>query len=246
MKLSQSTWEALTAIISDKTDNLNPEKYKKRIDTFCRILPQGLNADSRVLDIGTGTGCFSVLLKCESGCEVYGIDLEGNEEQRIRWQKRFHDYDIKLSRCDIVKERLPYPDEYFDLVLFQEILEHIIISHPPLGIFSELNRVLKRNAVLILSTPNVVSLNRRINCLRGHHPTSYGFYHSETHDKHFREYTSSELKWVCEQCGFHVDELLNVDNMITPDILSSDYIIWLLAKLYPNFRDTIVMRVGKR
>lgn len=244
MRIEESTINSLDSII--KEENLSHGKYTKRTKDFCNIFPEGLSKHSRVLDVGLGTGYFSVLLRCEIGCEVHGIDLQrdGDLENQQRWLSRYDKFGIRFKYCDITKEKFPYPDEYFNLIIFSEVLEHLIVAHPPLGIPKEIKRILKKNGIFILSTPNVVSLGSRIACLIGKHPTSYGFKDPRSYSKHFREYTPRELQWMLEQCGFKVLET-RLENHSPPPHGLLSYLIRFLSRLYPNFRNTIIIKAKK-
>ena len=48
-------------------------------------------------------------------------------------------------------DHFPYEEATFDVVLFCEILEHLILD--PIRAISEINRVLKQGGYLILTTP---------------------------------------------------------------------------------------------
>ena len=244
MKIQESTLHILDSII--KEDNLSHGKYAKRTKDFLNILPEGLSHDSRVLDIGLATGYFSVLLRSEIECEVHGIDVqrEGDSENQQRWLSRYDKFDIKFQYCDITKEKLPYPNEYFDLIIFLEVLEHLIVAHPPLGILRAIKRVLRKNGIFILSTPNAVSLDSRIACLVGIHPSSYGFKDSQVHSKHLREYTRCELQWTLEQCGFKVLEA-RFENQSPPPHGFLSMLINVFQSYIPNFRNTIIVKAKK-
>lgn len=53
-------------------------------------------------------------------------------------------------------DSLPLDDNTIDLVLFQEVIEHLYNSDL---IMAEIGRVLKPNGLLILSTPNLSSID---------------------------------------------------------------------------------------
>ena len=244
MKIQGYTINSLDSII--KEENLSHGKYNKRTKDFCDILPEGLSKHSRVLDVGLGTGYFSVSLRCEIGCEVHGIDLQrdGDLENQQRWVSRYDKFGIQFRYCDMTKEKLPYPDEYFDLIIFSEVLEHLIVAHPPLEIPREMKRVLKKGGIFIISTPNFASLGSRIACLIGRHPSSYGFKDHRAYNKHHREYTPLELQWMLEQCGFKVLET-RLENHNPPPHGLLSILIQFISQLYPNFRNTIIIKAKK-
>ncbi len=107
---------------------------------------------------------------------------EGILAQRI--QKLGHDVrcgDIDLSRlkattvrCDYVdlNKRWPYEDGFLDIVICTEGIEHL---ENPWHVIREINRVLKIEGVLFLSTPNVLSLKSRLSYLLYGYPNYFHY-----------------------------------------------------------------------
>src|SRR5260370_4178171 len=100
----------------------------------------------KVLDIGAGYGFLEeVIEKKNSKVSVYGIDISSKGIQVL--SKRFRG-EFKTG----VVHKIPYPDNYFDVVFALELLEHI----PPSQVFAaykEVRRVLKNQGTLIISVP---------------------------------------------------------------------------------------------
>ncbi|MEM5835084.1 MAG: methyltransferase domain-containing protein [Candidatus Aenigmatarchaeota archaeon] len=57
----------------------------------------------------------------------------------------------EVIKCDVDKEKLPFPDEYFDIVYSKNLLEHL--RNPGFAI-EEMFRVLKKGGKIILITDN--------------------------------------------------------------------------------------------
>jgi len=80
-------------------------------------------AGKRVLEVGSGSGWFSVRLALQ-GARVYGVEpsLSGVRASMLRAQR----YDgIVAHFVQGVGEQLPYPDDFFDLVVSNQVLEHV-------------------------------------------------------------------------------------------------------------------------
>ena len=91
----------------------------------------------KVLDIGCGKGFVE---KFVDG-EYYGIDITDKFSECV-----------KNFKCvDVSKEKLPFHDNSFDVVLLFSILEHI---ENFLFVTGEAKRVLKRGGKLIIIVPN--------------------------------------------------------------------------------------------
>jgi 2-polyprenyl-3-methyl-5-hydroxy-6-metoxy-1,4-benzoquinol methylase len=99
-----------------------------------------------VLDIPCGAGAFTKRL-LDAGVEVYSADCE----ELIRLPHR------KFSIADM-NERLPFADEMFDAVVCIDGIEHI---ERPFDFLKECHRILRKNGVLIISTPNLMALRSR-------------------------------------------------------------------------------------
>jgi ubiquinone/menaquinone biosynthesis C-methylase UbiE len=95
----------------------------------------------KILDIGCGTGI--VMKKLEKYGEVYGMDIS---EEAIKFcNKR----GIKnISKSSALK--IPYKNDYFDLITILDVLEHVDEDQKTL---EEINRVLKREGICILTVP---------------------------------------------------------------------------------------------
>lgn len=77
---------------------------------------------------------------------------------------------------------------------FTEVLEHLnpyYVDH----VMTEVNRVLRRGGFLILTTPNIASIFRRIKLLLGTQP-QYKY--------HVHEYTVAEVRGLLEKHGFRI------------------------------------------
>lgn len=101
------------------------------------------SAKGRVLDVGAGTGKILSDLKRKKW-QVFGID---GEKEALFWAKK---RGIKLKFLDLEKERLPFKDNYFDLVLSLDTLEHLKNEGGPL---KEIKRVLKPKGIVLITVP---------------------------------------------------------------------------------------------
>lgn len=97
---------------------------KKESDEIPQLLE--LTPQSRVLEIGCGSGRYALRVAEKKRCQVVGIDLNaygirnGNELARAR---NLDDL-ARFSECDVSK-RLPFADQEFDGVFANDVLCHI-------------------------------------------------------------------------------------------------------------------------
>lgn len=119
---------------------------KKRAQRADSLIPQSYRS-GRILDIGCGA--YPSFLCLTAFAEKYGIDKTISS----LWQKEIKRHSLSLMHYDIESEAsLPFRDEFFDTVTMLAVFEHISHKNLP-TVIKELHRVLKRNGLLIITTP---------------------------------------------------------------------------------------------
>jgi len=105
----------------------------------------------KILEIGAGHGAFTEKLYRE-GYDVSACDL---------FPELFYLKEIECRKADVT-QKLPYDSGIFDIIVAVEVMEHV---HDHQNIFLESSRILKKNGLLLFSTPNILSLKSRIRFL---------------------------------------------------------------------------------
>jgi SAM-dependent methyltransferase len=205
--------------------------FKRFVYTFG--MTRGLTG--RCLELGSNPYFTTSLLKQFSTLDVtpenyFFNDLDefiSQDVNCINWDTSEQETISVMSyHFNIETDRFPFKDEEFDVVLFCEIIEHLIVE--PMWALREIKRVLKRGGTLILTTPNVARLENIARLLRGHNiydPYSgYGPY-----GRHNREYTIHEIQALLSYLGYEVSEWFTADvhptciaDLIDLDRLASD------------------------
>jgi 2-polyprenyl-3-methyl-5-hydroxy-6-metoxy-1,4-benzoquinol methylase len=120
-----------------------------RIDLIS-LMPS--NPYQRVLEIGMGGGDTLVYIKQRRlAGEAVGIDLmslPGSNQQNPLIDKVYF--------LDLERENLPFSNEYFDVIIAGDILEHLI---NPWELLQNLNKILKVGGHMIISIPNIRDIN---------------------------------------------------------------------------------------
>ena len=102
----------------------------------------------------------------------------------------------------------PYSDGSFSLVLYCEIIEHLL--NDPCRVLQSISDVLAPGGHLVLTTPNVARMENILRLIDGanvYDPYSgYGPY-----GRHNREYTCSELSRLLSYMGFEIEEMFTAD-----------------------------------
>ena len=104
----------------------------------------------------------------------------------------FYD-NIEYVKGDVTK--LKFPDNYFDMAFFGELIEHI---YDLPAFFYEVKRVLKPGGFLALSTPNLAAWYNRILLLMGKCPVNYQptplFYNKKLEEQHQKAYINPKQR----------------------------------------------------
>lgn len=155
-----------------------------------------LNNGNRLLDVGCGEGTFLNLAK-KNYNYVFGIDLS-IEALKSACRKNF-----TVIKNNINNEGIPFHKETFDAVTCLDVIEHI---YDPVWLLSEIYRVLKRNGLVILSTPNVrfIEFVSKI-LLKGRFPKTSDDLHTYN-GGHINYFTFRDIKNLLSNVGFKILE----------------------------------------
>ena len=152
-------------------------------------------------------GCFPLI--GTRALTLAGFDhLEGADILADRYTDTSRKLNLKIRQCNFEVERLPFEDEFFDMVLLNEVFEHLRIDL--IFTFSELRRVLRPGGILTISTPNLRSAGGIYNFLFRHKAYScdseifeaYETLSKNGHMGHVREYTPHEVSAFVEHLQF--------------------------------------------
>lgn len=177
-------------------------------------LPKGM-----VLDLGCGEGEYANKLT-ESGFHVIAADIN---DKRFKYSGK-----IEFKKLDLT-EKIPFSDSSFEYCILTEVLEHI---RNPYHLLSEINRILKKNGFLVLSTPNILNLKSRYRFLL---EGTYEYFReplleqaegvNEASDLHLTPFRYHELEYILFKTGFAVERL-------TTSIYEHHWLWFLLPFIY--------------
>ncbi len=122
------------------------------IDTLKKYVPDFRVEGSSVLDVGCGDAGALVAF-AEQGARCAGIECF--DESLERGRLRAVDHAVALDLQNGVAEAIPHPDGSFDLVMLDNVLEHVTDRGKTLR---EVRRVLKPGGLLYMVTPKPLSL----------------------------------------------------------------------------------------
>ena len=182
--------------------------HRRRLAFDVDLLEKHVRSDETVLEIGSTPPVFTVAAT-RLGARIIGVDLHPDRYANVAQRES-----LDLRRCDIEKEPLPVDDESVDVVVFNEVFEHLRIN--PIFTVEQMLRVLKPDGRLLMSTPNLRSANGLVNfllrdraysCLPGVYE-QYDKLRTLGHMGHVREYTATEVVEFLKHVGFRVEEVV--------------------------------------
>lgn len=154
------------------------------IDAWCRSYGPELGRTVRVLDVGCGSGRDLMTIRDALGAarhvELYGIESSSKLTEAAAARG------VRMSSVDLEFSRLPYQDAFFDIVLSNQVLEHL---KNWIWALHEQFRVTRVGGMVIVGVPNMAALHNRILILCGRQPTCV-----KANGPHVRGFTLHELQ----------------------------------------------------
>ncbi len=191
-------------------------RYQEILKLLKKYLP---NESVEILDVGCGPGQLGKLILKEGYKNVWGIDIS-DESLRLAEQKG-----LKTKKVNL-EENFPFGENIFDCVIASEVIEHIYDTE---HFLDEIKRILKPSGILIITTPNVASLGRRLMLLVGKNPILE--YKLSGGAGHIRYFTFRDMAHLLREKGFIlVEQKSDTINILPSGKFSQRW----LAKIYPT------------
>jgi len=161
---------------SKDTDTCGYENYLEDKENITKTFKQKLKKINKfikrgkILDMGCAFGFFLDLLQID-GWEVYGVEVS-------EYASKYAQTELGLNVFNGTLKNACFPDEFFDTIVMWDVVEHL---SDPLAELREINRILKRDGLLVIQTPNIDSLiarftGKRWACLQ--RPAEHYYYFS--------------------------------------------------------------------
>ena len=211
-------------------NKFNPGKlHRLNIDRLTiSLIPEG----SKVLEIGCATGFMGEYLIKEKRCEVYGVEMGGDEAREAR--KKLTDVIIgDIENKETIKKIKTLGK--FDVILASALIEHL---KDPWRALTSWKTFLKKNGLLIISTSNIAHWSVRQQILKGNfNYQEYGI----LDNTHLRFFTTKSFRKLVNDCGYRL-EYFGID----PVGGGYPKLSFLGSKLFPNiFAYQMVIKARK-
>lgn len=201
-----------------------PEGYYDNIrHEMIKYLP---NNPQRIIDIGCGNGVYAELLKKQTKAEVWGIEYM-DREARVASSKLDK---VFSGRCEDFLDELP--DQYFDAIYFNDVLEHLV---DPYMVLDKIKYKLTSDGVVISSIPNVRYHNTfmRVLIQKDWKYEDYGVMDRT----HLRFFTKKSIHRMYDELGYDVitHEGINRSRSIKPYLYNIPVLFTQLDIRYPQY-----------
>jgi len=181
-----------------------------------------INNNQIILDVGCATGYLGASAK-KNGNSVYGIEIS---EIAIEKAREVLD---GVVEGNIEEMEIPYPEEYFDIIICSDVLEHLF---DPQEVLLKLRRHLKKSGKLMISVPNVAHYSIRWMLMKGNWEykafglMDYG---------HLRFFTKKTMSHLLEASGYRIKEISPYISLPLPiNVIDGKFLNRSLRKICTN------------
>ncbi len=175
----------------------------------------------KILDVGCGYGQNGEEM-IKRGNTVFGIDILPVAIEKAKSRLTYAAV-ADFSRPENIPEEIKR--EKFDMVVFSDILEHV---YDPMCLIRNAIPMMKENAILLVSVPNIANWLNRLKLFFGHWEYTVSGVMDRTH---IRFFTLKSIKQLIQASGFDV---INVS--ATPYFLRA-FGVQIRNVLFPDSRD---------
>jgi SAM-dependent methyltransferase len=218
------TEEALSTIYPDTLKNYEEFDARPglafRVKAFLdgrslRAVSRDIPGGGRLLDVGCAAGMLLDVVKRHCPNIQIREGLEISERAAIVAKRK--GYKVFVSSI----EKAELPSEFYDLIILQQVIEHV---HDPRAVLTKLRRALRSGGRLILETPNLHSWDHLL--------FQSGYWEGYHIPRHFNLWTIDGMRKVISESGFSG---MTYRKRIKPVHWTLSLQNWAIATGKPNF-----------
>lgn len=178
--------------------------YDNARDEMLSFLPENYKT---VLDVGCADGSFAKSIKDISGAEVWGVEYMPDEAKKASSKID----KVLTGAIEDCIEKLP--DNYFDVIYFNDVLEHLV---DPYKVLDKMKFKLSKDGITISSIPNM-RYHRALKELVINKDWKYAE-HGTLDKTHLRFFTKKSIFRMFEEAGYIVSthKGLNTSKSLKP------------------------------
>lgn len=201
---------------------------KIRVNKIIKLVGHG----KRVLDVGCDIGLIGKLL-LQNNNKVYGMDISPTAVKKAKKKG------LKAYCLNPETQTLPFKNNYFDVVLLAEIIEHVF---DPDLLLQKVRKKLIKGGELVLTTPNLATLPRRIQLLLGKNPAIENRLNKNSLG-HIRYFIKDNLFKLLKDNKFKIVHFSSDLIHLSSNGKINDY---YLARIFPTLGRTLIIKAIKK
>ncbi|MFX1453245.1 MAG: class I SAM-dependent methyltransferase [Promethearchaeota archaeon] len=201
--------------------------HQRRLTITLNLIKKIVSSNSKLVDLGCGEGHFTArFLKFINSDNLYGLDYSISAIKKAK--SAFQD--IEFCVADVFD--LPYPDGYFDIVVCNNLIEHI---ENPVLLLKNIKRILKKDGHIIISTPSRYRLDNVARIIQGKRIQLISKYH-------VTEYSVGQIIELLSYSGFKIKTIIS--KSITKSNGIKKTITNIIVKIIKFFIQRWLNRIG--
>ena len=158
-----------------------------------------------ILDIGCGQGLFLKNIKEITNAETWGVELN----QEVADKTKLNVDKLLVGKVEELYSEIP--DSYFDCILFNDVLEHLL---EPTEVLKMIKSKLSDKGIIIASIPNVRFFFNLYELII---KKDWEYKDSGILDStHLRFFTKKSMKRMFEEAGFRLIRQQGINNGVSP------------------------------
>ena len=174
-----------------------------------KLKEQGLK-NPKVIDVGSFPGNMVMLSRkiFKDISEYYSVGLDLNE----KFIKKMSEFNVKCINTEIdpqfpdAKQITDWGINNFDVCFLLDTIEHLV---DPIFCLDEINKSIKSNGYLLITTDNITNFLYIADMIRkgkspNTHPILSSMVYRGNHRPHHREFSKEELEFILKRCGFSI------------------------------------------
>jgi 2-polyprenyl-3-methyl-5-hydroxy-6-metoxy-1,4-benzoquinol methylase len=159
------------------------------------MLPFVPTKAKHILEVGCGEGRFSQLVQSQLSVEAWGVEID-ERAAKVASQS------LNRVLCQPFNAEIALPKNYFDCIIFNDVLEHLV---DPFSALDFSRKLLSANGVVVCSIPNIRFFHTMVELLF----EGEWRYRSEgiLDRTHLRFFTNRSIKRTFHELGYCIEQI---------------------------------------
>lgn len=164
---------------------------ERLIKNDIKQLKKIIKRSGRILEIGCATGEYLLAIKNTGRWEVHGVEISSYASKYAREK-----FDLNVITGTVFDAT--FPNEYFDAVIMNHVLEHV---PNPSETITEINRILRKSGKFIFVIPNIDSYEAKI---------FEEYWYGLDVPRHLYNFSPKTLREILQKCNFEIQNIYHI------------------------------------